>query len=800
MKQNFLFLRLFTAVLLLWSVTVVLQAQQKQSIVSGRIFTSDGKPAPGVNILIEELKRGGESNRQGTYALANVPAGHYTLAFSFIGLQTIKVTVDVRAGENLHLSDVTLSENAEKLQEVEIVAQRSDRFSQKSSESVAKLPLSDLENPQVYNTVTKAVLKEQVVTNLNNALKNATGITRLWESTGRGGDGAEYYTMRGFSLQPTIVNGVANINNGALDPANVENIEVIKGPSGTLYGGNLIYYGGLININTKRPYDTFGGELGYITGSYGLQRMTADFNTPLSPKASLRLNAAYHYENSFQDAGFTKSIFIAPSFKFKASDRLTFLINAEYKSGESANAPMLFLSRYSKLSFSNLDLFAANYKKSYTSNALTIQNPTFGMQAQALYKIGNGWSSQTILSSGNTKTDGYYQYLWDLANGSNFIRYISKRNGQTNTLDLQQNFMADHTIGQFRNRLVVGIDYLQKEIRSNSTGWVSDGVVSLSGQTDTGTLTTQGVDALLSASQEGLSTATTKIWSGYVSDVFNFTPQLAALVGLRVDNFHGIPGYSTEEIKSQTTWSHKVGLVYQPILEKLSFFANYMNGFQNLDPVEVSDVDGSNTTLKILKPEKANQWEIGLKTNLLTDRIALTASYYSILVSNKSMTDPNNVNNTVQDGQVESKGVEVSLVANPFAGLNLISGYSHNYNKVTKDAADGGYLGLRTEEAGPADLFNLWISYKPMFGALKGWGIGCGANYAGEHKTLNRYTTGTFTLPAYTVFNALISYSGDNYTVSLKGDNIGNKYYYSGWSTVTPQKLRTISVALNYKF
>lgn len=131
-------------------------------------------------------------------------------------------------------------------------------------ESVNKMPLKEIENPQVYNTVNKNVIKEQVVTNLNDALKNVTGIARLWESTGRGSDGGEYYTMRDFSLQPSLVNGMPSLSNGTLDPAGVEIIEAIKGPSGTLYGGSVISYGGLINVITKKPYNYFGGEVNYI--------------------------------------------------------------------------------------------------------------------------------------------------------------------------------------------------------------------------------------------------------------------------------------------------------------------------------------------------------------------------------------------------------------------------------------------------------------------------------------------------------------------------------------------------------
>jgi iron complex outermembrane receptor protein len=87
---------------------------------------------------------------------------------------------------------------------------------------------------------------------------------------------------------------------------------------------------------------------------------------------------------------------------------------------------MIFLSRYSPLSFHSIDLFEQNYKKSYTSNDLSIKNTTFNIQAQANYKISDNWTSQTIVSRGNTKTDGYNQYLWDSANGDEFTRYISK--------------------------------------------------------------------------------------------------------------------------------------------------------------------------------------------------------------------------------------------------------------------------------------------------------------------------------------------------------------------------------------
>ncbi|MFV8337207.1 TonB-dependent siderophore receptor [Flavobacterium sp. RSP29] len=671
------------------------------------------------------------------------------------------------------------------------------KYKREKSTTVSKMPLNNIENPQVYNTVTSELLKEQVVTNFNDALKNATGITRLWESTGRGGDGGEYFSMRGFAVQPTMINGLPGINNGSIDPANVDNIEVIKGPSGTLFGSSLISYGGLINTVTKKPYSTFGGEISYISGSYGLDRITADVNLPLNSDVSVRINTAYQKENSFQDAGYGKSFFFAPSLNYKVSDKLSFLINTEFTNRNSSNAPMLFMNRNSALSFDSMELFERNYKKSFTSNELSISNPTYSLQAQMFYKLSDQWTSQTVLSRSNSKTSGYYSYLFDASNGNDFSRYISKRNGETLATDIQQNFIGDFKIGSLRNRLVAGIDYYKSNIINGSTGWVGNGIVSLIDGSDTGDLTQAGVDNLLVGSFEGNSTAEVEVISAYASNVLNITDKLSAMVSLRIDNFKSTT--ATEE-NSQAAVSPKFGLVYMLVKNKVSVFSNYMNGFVNVTPREISEVDGSNPRMESFDPEQANQYEFGFKTNLYKDIISASVSYYNIDVKNRIMTDPNNINNSIQGGEVNSKGVEVSFTANPMKGFNIIAGFSNNKSEVTKDNPGDGYLGLRPEEAGPETLVNFWANYTLTSGKLKGFGIGFGGNYASEYKTLNRANIGTFALPSYTVLNSALLYSSDKFNISLKLNNALNEKYYSGWSTVTPQRLRSVTAGLTYKF
>ena len=775
-------------------------AQSQAGTLTGRVTTADGQPVEFVNVGLKGTARMTNSTAEGYFEIKNIQPGTYTAFASLIGSAIQEKKVEILAGQTTSV-DFTLNETAIELSEIAVVGSTINRYYNDSSFVIAKLPLKDMENPQVYNSVPKTLLAEQVVTNFNDGIKNATGITRLWESTGRGGDGAEFYSMRGFAVQPTMVNGMPSVNNGGLDPANIESIDVIKGPSGTLFGSPMIAYGGLINVTTKQPYELFGGEVGFVNGSNGLTRFTADVNVPLSEKTFARINTAYHTENSFQDAGFVKSFFVAPSFTIRPNDKLTFHIHTEFISRISANAAMVFLNRYAPLTYDNIDVFEKHYERSFTGNDLSINNPSMGFQAQALYKLNNQWTSQTILSRSNTKTDGYYHYLWDLSDGDSFQRYISKRNGETITSDIQQNFIGDFKIGDLRNRMIVGFDYFKSNILNSSTGWVGNGIVTMSDGEDTGALTQAGVDNLLIDSFEGNSNGESSVISAYVSDVVNITPSLSAMASVRVDRFEGKTAYwIAEEVSSQTSVSPKFGVVYQPIRDKISVFANYLNGFVNVPPSEVADIDGSNPRLKTFEPEHANQYEFGVKTNLYRNRISATASYYNILVKNRVMTDPENINNSIQGGEVESKGIELSIIANPVNGLNVIAGFSFNESEVLKDNPGDGYIGLRPEEAGPERLINFWASYTFQGTALKGLGLGFGGNSASEYLTLNRLNTGSFALPAYTVLNSSLSYTGRQYSIIIKVNNLANQKYYSGWSTITPQNLRNVSMSLSYKF
>lgn len=767
--------------------------------IKGIIKTSDGVPVELAMVAIKGVANTG-TDKEGQYLLKNIPAGTYTIAARLVGLNSVSQNVIVNKGETI-IVNLTFTASSQQLKEVIVSGGKTNKFAVKESNFVAKMPLKNLENPQVYSVVSKELMAEQQITNYDDALKNVPGIDKLWSSTGRSGDGAGYFSLRGFAVQPTLVNGLPGLTNGSLDVSNVERIEVLKGPSGTLFGSSLISYGGLINTVTKQPFDGTATDVTYTAGSYGLNRITADFNTALDKdhKVLFRVNAAYHDENSFQDAGFKKTRFIAPSLSYKVNDRLSFLLNTQFLSAEGTNPTMLFFDRSTALKVNTLAGLNYDPKQSFTNNNLSIKTPVASMQAQMNYKISDQWNSQTVVSRGTAKSDGYYSYLYEssksVAGSSKFDRYISDQNSTTETTDIQQNFTGDFHIGGMRNRIVAGLDYFNRTFIDNSSAYAGLGLVTLGG-TDTGVLTKQNADAAIAAANSyNNSNTNQQVYSAYVSDVLNFTPALSGMFSLRVDRFqNGGQTAAAADRYSQTALSPKFGLVYQVLKDKLSVFGNYMNGFTNVPPANVS-IDGISST-KTFKPEHANQWETGVKTDLFEGKLTASLSYYDIRVANVILNSGQN--DVSQGGKNFSKGFEVEIQANPFPGFNINAGYSKNTSKLTGASAD--YEGRRPESAGPEDLVNAWFSYKIRNGSAKGLGFGFGGNYAGKNLILNRATTGVFTLPSYTILSASVSYGVKAFTFAFKMDNLTNKEYYKGWSTIEPMRPRTASGTISYHF
>ncbi len=805
----------FTFFCCLFSISLL---AQEQAIIKGTIFTSDGKPAEGVSVQLQPSRLGGSTNERGEYQIPRVPYGTYKVSVSAVGLTSREVSVFVNKSE-VYIPAISLQEDASQLKEVIIKGIGTNPYTRRVSDHVAKMPLSNLENSQVYTTITKETLKDQVVTNFNDALKNSSGLDKLWSSTGRAGDGAAYYSLRGFTTQPSLINGIAGVTNGDLDPANIEQIEVVKGPSGALYGGAIVNFGGLINVVTKRPVDTLGGEVSYTIGNFAQHRATLDLYGPVTKDRKLlaRVNAAYHTQNSFQDRGFRRSLFVAPSLEYRANDRLTINLDIEHMNTEATNPLMIFLNRRRPLIATTPDELAFDYNRSYTSEDLTFRNPTTNLRGQALYKISDQWSSRTSISYSNRQTDGYGQYVMYLdadneqtgmvANDTVLSRYVTRQDAKSELLNVQQNFNGDFSIGGLRNRVLLGLDYLRIANTNNNAPYILfDRVNSSFDDPQYNRINRQLVDDALAAANQDFRTvnyASNNVYSAYAADVINFTPALSLMLSLRVDHFESkgtinrLTDVTTGDY-SQTALAPKVGVVYQLVPNQVSFFANYQNGFRNVAPVNQPLPDISGT----FRPQQANQFEGGVKVDAFKNRLSLTASYYDIYVSN--ITRPETVirndtayNITVQDGNQTSRGFEIDLTARPVDQLNIILGYSNNYSGMVRSAL--AVEGRRPVSAGPRQLFNYWVSYR-FDDLLKGFGLGIGGNAASENIITNDARTGTFTLPGYMTHNASIFYDHRKFRITLKADNFTDEVYFKGWTTIEPQMPRSFLANLTYKF
>lgn len=755
-------------------------------IIKGRVTTSDNKPASSVTIVVKGTNHSALTEEDGTFSIYKVKPGTYQLEVSLIGYETLvqSITIDKNSITAVALQ-LTVSNT--QLQEV-IITHSKNRYADKRSEQVARLPLRNLENPQVYNVVGAALMAEQVITERTDIYRNIPGAVPNFAAGGSQG-----LTMRGFQNAMGMRNGMVTSAVVPMNPAVLERIEFIKGPSGTLFGSNRnVTFGGVYNYVTKKPYDGFGGEVNYTGGSFQFNRISADLNTPLNKEgnALFRIIAAGQSEGSFQDKGFAKNFTVAPSFRYKVNDRLTFSVEAEITRSNYTTSSLALgnLKNITARSFKDLPL---GYETSLINNGVDIHNGINNIQAQIEYKISDQWKSQTNY----LYSEGFYKsFFWPtftLLTDSTVGRSVRNQTPETfGNIQVQQNFMGDFRIGSLRNRLVVGLDY-NYNYNELYRATVPFDTINLRRS-----IPDMSAEKLKELSQKrGFAASTTKAYnySIYASDVLNLTPSLMAMLSLRFDRFNTDGTYTPATGKyaggyGQSSWSPKLGLVYQPIKDKVSIFANYMNGFVNLGPA--AQPDG---TILELKPQYGNQWEGGVKVEVLRNKLSGSLSVYDIAVTNSTRTEViDGKNFTVQDGTQHSKGVEAEIITNPIAGLNIIAGYAFNENKYKKASAA---LQGKFVTASPQHVANLWVSYTLPKGKAKGIGAGIGGNYVGDSWF---ESTNQFELPAYVLLNAAIYYDQPTYRISIKGNNLLDEQYWN--SNGTPQKPVNFLVSVGFKF
>lgn len=804
------FIVLFAICLAPFSVLHAEGDDEGTSNIKGKIITNEGAAATGVTVLLKGTKRNDITDDDGNFHFKNIRAGDYQIEVSLVGYEPVHKEVTVAEGKTVFVT-VHLKISEKQLQEIVITANRY-KLVKKESDYVAKMPLKNLENSQVYTTVTKDLLKQQMVFSVDDATKNAPGLQKMWEATGRGGDGSAYYNSRGFILQGLLRNGIAGNVTSRIDAADLESVEVIKGPSATLFGSTLTSYGGLINRVTKKPYDKLGGEVSYATGSYSFNRFAVDFNTPLDSAKTIlfRMNAAYNYEGSFQDNGFEKGYVLAPSLSLKVNNKLNFSFDAELYNGANTSKQMIFFYfPTAQLNASNPKELGIDYKRSYSAQDIFQVSKSNNFFGQMNYKISRHWRTQTNFTSTNSFSDGPYAYFYVVPNsvvtgnpdatGADYLARAdqSTANSTAQATEIQQNFIGDFRIGKLRNRFVGGLDYFSQNSNQFFYGTDFDTIPKNGNISNYGNFDKDKLNAVLqnTAPWTFPYRYKTNTYSAYISDVLNITDNLIASAAIRADHFDNKGDYDQATGKysgsyNQKAFSPRFGLVYQPVKDRISLFANYQNGFTN--------IAGTDYKGKTFKPEQATQIEGGIKADAFGGKLSGTISYYNIEVKDIVRPYAANPNFSIQDGTQLSKGIEAEIIAKPALGLNILAGFSYNDSKYEK--ADADVEGRRPATAMSPYTANLWIGYSLLYGKAKGLGLGFGGNYASDNKIVNSNYYGVFTLPEYVILNATVFYDQPKYRIGLKVDNLTNKEYWIGYTTMDPQKLRSVTGSISFKF
>jgi len=746
--------------------------QQETGTIKGRVKTKDGMPAALVTVGVAG-QRNTKTDSDGAFILEKVKAGAQTVTASFIGLQTQRQGVVVPIDGIVEL-EFTLSEDNQTLQEVTVTGE--GKRLDKNTDYIARMPLTNLENPQVYSVVPKELMKEQVAVDIGEVMRNAPGsVPQVYASGGFG------TLIRGFSTGINARNGMETVSGrSSLDIANVERIEVLKGPSGTLFGSAVSSFGGVVNLVTKKPFETAHTEVAYSAGSYNLNRLTVDLNRPLTEDKSVlfRLNTAVNRQKSFLNYGFNNTFLIAPSLSFQVNDRLIFNLDAEYF--HTNNTRMVYNRFNAASGITSAEQIPLDYNRILFNEDADAQTTATKFFAEAKYKLAENWTSSTVFSFVGEDVDHSYQYYQIWVSPTQVSRSVAVYGPiYNNYLNIQENINGEFHTGFLKHKLLMGVNYryFKGVFNYATTGEIDTVDVTGTISDITKTIVDQRTSVAL------YPTASQQTISAYATDVLNFTDRFSAMLSLRVDHFDRKPIASTPGYK-QTALAPKLGLVYQLWQDHLSAFANYMSGFQNMAPVNQPD-----GTQLVLDPVKANQSEAGFKLEM-AEKMSLTLSYYHIAIDNATRTNTDGF--TVQDGKQVSKGAEFEWLYNPVPGMHVVAGYVYNDNRVVR-STDPTIEGNKATGA-PENVANLWLSYTFQH-KLKGFGLGFGGNYV--DKSFG-FADNIYAVPSYTVLNATAFYEQPKWRLGFKLNNIGNEQYWDAWSA--PQAPRNIVLNLILRF
>lgn len=195
--------------------------------------------------------------------------------------------------------------------------------------SSAKYTQPLIDTPQTISVIKKEVLQEQGATSLVEALRNTPGITLQMGENGNTSAG-DAFQMRGFSTQTsTYVDGIRDLGAVSRDIFNLDQIEVVKGPSGTEAGRGAA--SGYINLVSKLPSLTNSNQVSASFNTAENGRLAADLNQAINNNTAVRLNVMGQQGGvEGRDYLENNSYAIAPSIAFGLDTNTRFYLYSQH--------------------------------------------------------------------------------------------------------------------------------------------------------------------------------------------------------------------------------------------------------------------------------------------------------------------------------------------------------------------------------------------------------------------------------------------------------------------------------------
>ncbi|KHA74856.1 TonB-dependent receptor [Pseudomonas chlororaphis] len=643
------------------------------------------------------------------------------------------------------------------------------------SSSATKTDTAIRDIPQAISVVPASVLKDLGSTSVERALDFAGGVSK---QNNFGGLTLYEYSVRGFSTSEFYKDGFS-ANRGypsTPDAANIERIEVLKGPAASLYGRGDP--GGTVNIVTKKPQPEAFTTLQTSAGSWDRYRTALDVNTPLDEQGDVlsRINLAVEDNNSFRDHVDSKRVFVAPSISWQLNPDTSLLVESE-------------IVRHS--STFDRGIVAPNNKWSGVSRSTFLGEPNDGnidnhnnlLQATLEHHLNDSWKLRLAshYKEGKLWGDASEQRALN-ADGHTVNRRYRERDTSWHDSITQLELRGLFDLGPWQHELLIGTEYenFRKNERVTTIAggpYAIDIYKPIYGQPKPNGARS-GTDFFEQVESHALN----------LQDQIVFTDKLRGMIGARFEHFdQHIDDHSRQATSNQRhdALTQRAGLLYQ-LTPDTGLFANASTSFK---PNNGLDASG-----KSFAPEEGVGYEVGIKNELFDERLSSTLAFFHIDKENVLALDPASDTSRAM-GKARSRGFDWQVSGQVTDAVRVIGALAYIDAEVTKgDAvipAGSRILGVAKRSG------SLLGVYEFQDGRLRGSDVGAAFTYVGDR---SGESGSDFELPAYQTVDLLAHYkASDSVTVGLNLNNVfDEKYYERSYSNywVNPGEPRNFTVSL----